>query len=120
MRGNEGFKQLLAWQRAYELAIDILRTTSHFPRSQAHTLTQQMQRAAISVSANIAEGYDRGHRKEYVQFLKIARGSLSELETYLLMANDLGFLKTQDFETLEEKRKQTGRLLKGLINALSP
>jgi four helix bundle protein len=78
-----------------------------------------MQRAAVSVSANIAEGYERQHKKEYIQFLAIAKGSLGELETYLLLCKDLRFLSKEHFETLESLRKETAKLITGLMRKIS-
>jgi four helix bundle protein len=76
-----GFRDLLAWQRAYGLALDVYRATGTFPRDELFGLTSQMRRAAVSVPANIAEGYERRTRGEYSQFLRIARGSLGELSS---------------------------------------
>jgi four helix bundle protein len=73
----------------------------------------------VSVPANIAEGYERNHRKEYLQFLFIAKGSLGETETYLLLAKDLGYLLESDYSNIDEKRKDTSWLLKGLIKSLT-
>jgi four helix bundle protein len=77
----KGFKTLHAWQIAYELALDIYNKVKKFPREELYALTSQLQRAAVSVPANIAEGYERNHKKEYQQFLFIAKGSLGEIET---------------------------------------
>ena len=117
---NEGFKGLIVWQKAYGLALDIYKKTKEFPKNEQYGLISQIRRAAISVSANIAEGYDRRHRKEYVQYLSIARGSLSEVETYLLFSKDLEYASDQAFVELENKRQEVGRLLNGLIRSLNP
>jgi len=81
-------------------------------------LTSQLQRAAVSVPANIAEGYERNHRKEYLQFLFVAKGSLGEIETYLLLAKDLGYLKESEYASASRVREETSRIIKGLIRAL--
>ena len=81
-----GFRQLGVWRKGYEMTLDVYRLTKGFPKSEIYGLTAQLQRAAVSVPANIAEGYDRNHKKEYLQFLFIARGSLGELETLLMLA----------------------------------
>ena len=78
-----------------------------------------MQRAAVSVTANIAEGYERNHRKEYVQFLYITKGSLGEIETHLMLAKDLGYLSREYYSSVERVRKDTARLLTGLIRSLT-
>ncbi len=81
-------------------------------------MVSQMRRAAVSVPANIAEGYNRQHRKEYVQFLSVANGSLAELETYLLLAQDLGYLRPEAFGILSDLQAEVARLLHGLLRSL--
>ncbi len=115
---GEGFKNLKAWQKAYDLALSIYSVTRSFPKSELYGLTNQIQRAAISISANIAEGYERQYRKEYIQFLMISKGSLGEVETYLMFAKDLGYINEEQYKELEIKRQETGKILKGLIKAL--
>ena len=116
---DKGFKSLITWQKAYKLALDTYLVTRSFPREEQYSLVYQIRRAAISISANIAEGYERNHRKEYLQFLMIARSSLGELETYLMFSKDLGYLNSEKFENLELKRQEVGKLLRGLINSLA-
>jgi four helix bundle protein len=113
------FRKLLAWQKAFDLALDVYKVTKNFPKLEAYGLTSQIQRSAISISANIAEGYERQHRKEYLQHLFIAKGSLGEVETYLLLAKNLGYFSEDDYESIEKTRKETGRILGGLIKSLS-
>ncbi|MBI3343693.1 MAG: four helix bundle protein [Gammaproteobacteria bacterium] len=84
--------ELLAWQEAIALVKEVYRATTDFPREEAYGLTNQIRRAAISVPSNIAEGAARTGDKEFLQFLSIARGSLSELETQVIIANELGYL----------------------------
>ncbi len=100
------------------MTLDIYKITKSFPKEETYGLVSQLQRAAVSVPANIAEGYERNHRKEYVQFLFVSKGSLSEIETHLLLARDLGYLSENDYSEVESKRSETIRLLKGLIKAL--
>ncbi len=120
MQGElEGFKKLEAWKKSYELALEIYRLTKMFPREEAYGLTSQMQRAAASVPVNIAEGYERKHRKEYVQFLFTSKGSLGELETFLMLARDLGYVSPERYGSVEQVRKNSARLLTGLIRSLS-
>ena len=113
------FKDLKAWQKAYELSLKVCRAVRKFPQAERFALGTQLSRAAISVPANIAEGYERQHRKEYMQFLSIARGSLGEVETYIRLAKDLGYLSPKEYESLEDIRADTGRLLRGLTRSLS-
>lgn len=115
----KGFRQLTVWQHAYCFTLDLYKVARGFPKTEAYGLVSQLQRAAVSIPANIAEGYERNHRKEYIQFLFIAKGSLGEVETYLLLAKDLGYLSQDDYAQIDEKRKTTARLLKGLIKSLS-
>ncbi|MDO8690704.1 MAG: four helix bundle protein [Dehalococcoidia bacterium] len=115
---TQGFKQLVAWQKGYQLSLDIYKATGTFPSTETYGLASQMRRAAVSIPANIAEGYNRQYRKEYLQFLSIASGSLAELETYLLLARDLGYLQRDRFNPLDDVRKDVGRVLSGLIKSL--
>ena len=114
----EGFRSLKVWQKVYEFALGIYRMTKMFPREELYGLTNQMRRAALSISANIAEGYERQHRKEYIQFLMIAHGSLGETETFLLFAKDLGYIDEKVYGALDNQRQEIRRLLRSLINAL--
>ncbi len=109
---------MIVWQRAYELVLDVYQIAKTFPKEEKFGLSSQTQRAAISVPANIAEGYERNHRKEYLQFLYISKGSLGEVETYLLLARDLDYISENNYQKIEEKRKETARLLNGLIKSL--
>ena len=99
--------------------LEIYKISKIFPKEKIYGLVSQIRRAAVSVPANIAEGYERNHRKEYLQFLDIAKGSLGEVETLLHFANDLRYLSGDNFLLIEQKRKETARLLKGLIRSLS-
>ncbi|MBU4583309.1 MAG: four helix bundle protein [Proteobacteria bacterium] len=84
--------ELKAWQEAMELVKEIYRVTRDFPKEEIYGLVSQMRRAAVSIPSNISEGAARGGDREFIQFLIIARGSLSELETQLLISKDLGYL----------------------------
>jgi four helix bundle protein len=112
-----GYRDLIAWRKAYELCLDLYKCSESWPRSEIYGLTSQARRAAVSVSANIAEGYDRSARKEYAHFLSIARGSLAELETLLLLAKDLGYLAPTDAKRLMGLQQATGKLLHGLLRS---
>jgi four helix bundle protein len=114
----KGFRTLNAWKKAYELTLEIYRLSKKFPKQETYALTSQLQRAVVSVPANIAEGYERKHRKEYIQFLYIAKGSLGEVETYLVLSKDLGYLTESDYAALSCIREETARIIKGLIRAL--
>jgi four helix bundle protein len=108
--------ELKAWQEAMDLVKDVYHLTSGFPKEEMYALTSQMRRAAISIPSNIAEGASRSGKKEFVNFLCIARGSLSELETQTVIARDLGYVA--DTAAMESRMDQVFRLLAGLINSL--
>jgi four helix bundle protein len=112
-------RDLIAYQKAYQLTLDVYQATRQFPASELYGMVSQMRRSAVSIPCNIAEGYERGHRKEYVHFLRIARGSCSELETLLSLSKDIGYLGSQEYEMLNGLQDDTARLLRRLITSLS-
>jgi len=107
--------QLLAWQEAMLLVRLVYNLTTLFPREELYGLTSQMKRAAVSVPSNIAEGAARGTDKEFLHFLYTARGSLSEVETQVLLARDLGF--TSEISEIEQQIEKVFSLLGGLIRS---
>jgi four helix bundle protein len=109
-------RDLLAWQRAIDLVKVVYQLTSVFPDSERFGLAAQMRRAAVSVPSNIAEGAARNTTKEYLHFLGIARGSLSELDTQTVIAGELGYVL--DITAIEQAVSDLFGLLNGLINAL--
>ena len=117
MKDGEGFKQLSAWQHADALASGAFRLTEKL--SDRHRwLGLQLVRAAVSVPANIAEGYGRGYLREYVRFVDIARGSLAEVEYYIHFLAKESLVPGTETEKLELIRRETGRTLKGLQDGL--
>ena len=88
-------RDLVVWQKAMDMAVEVYRATRHFPRDERFRLTDQLTRAAASVPANVAEGHARSTAKEYAHFLAIAKGSLMETETFLMLATRLGYLDEQ-------------------------
>jgi four helix bundle protein len=108
------FKDLIVWQKAYKLTLEIYNFTEGFPKSETYGLEQQIRRAAVSIPSNIAEGYGRQYNKEYKQFLSIAYGSLCELETQYLLAND--FKYTQKREEIEGLLREVGGMLYRMLN----
>jgi len=116
---TKGFKNLIVWQKSFALILEVYEVTKTFPRDEQYGLISQMRRAAVSIAANIAEGYERQHRKEYLQFLGMSKGSLGELETYLLLSKELKYFTESEFSFLENKRNEVARLLIGLISSLS-
>jgi len=107
---------LQVWQLAIRMVKDVYALTANFPPSETYGLTQQIRRAAVSVPSNIAEGAARNSTKEFLHFLGIARGSLSELETQIVIAREIGYLA--DHGPLERQIDDVFGLLGGLINSL--
>ncbi|MGD0897252.1 MAG: four helix bundle protein [Thermoguttaceae bacterium] len=112
------YRQLQVWQNGMELVRQIYRLTRTFPREEAFGLSSQLQRAAVSIPANIAEGHTRGTTKEFVRYVVIAHGSLAELETLLAVAQDLHYLDATTMATLTQLCDSTGRMLGGLRRKL--
>ena len=109
------FSGLEVWKEAFEFTIEVYRITGKFPKEEKYALTSQLKRAASSVPANIAEGRGRGGNKEFCRFLYIARGSLEESKSHLLLANGLGYIDESDIIGLEEKTERLGAMLNNLI-----
>ena len=115
---GQSFKDLVVWQRSIELTTDVYKLTSKFPEAERFGLTNQMRRASVSIACNIAEGYGRSTRGEYVQSLGHARGSCSELETQIVIAKNLGFGATPNLQSAETHCNDVGRLLGALIKSV--
>ncbi|TQE99074.1 MAG: four helix bundle protein [Spiribacter salinus] len=112
-----GHRDLTTWQHAMTLARLVYEATATFPNKETYGLVAQMRRAAVSIPSNIAEGAGRGTPAEFRHFLRVARGSLSELETQLLLAEDFGYL--QPNHAIAETISSLFRLCKGLENKLT-
>ena len=120
-RGYEmvaNYRDLIAWRKATQLALDIYRSTQKFPKDEIYGLTSQMRRAAVSVASNIAEGKGRYSRKEFAQFLYRARGSLLELETQVFIAKELAYFDPAVARGLQTKTSELGRILNGLTKSV--
>ncbi len=115
----ESYQDLKVWQKAVETVTDIYRMTKGYPKDKMYGLVSQMRRSAVSVPSNIAEGWGRGNTKEYIRFLAIARGSLLELETQLIISEKLGYLCPEKHNVLIKQTGEIGRMLNGLIASLS-
>ena len=96
------FRDLLIWQKSIKLVTRIYEVTRSFPKEEAFGLTSQMRRCSVSIPSNIAEGHGRNSTGDYLSFLQIATGSLCELQTQLVIANNLSFISEKEFDTLEE------------------
>ncbi len=109
------FKKIKVWQLADILVIEIYRVTKGFPKEELYGITSQLRRAAVSVPTNIAEGANREHVKEYLQFLNISKGSAAEVKYLLHLANQLEYLSPHEYEKLESMADEVARMLHGLI-----
>ena len=113
------FKDLIIWQKGIIIAKNVYLLTDNFPSQEWFGLTNQIRRAATSISLNIAEGYGRDSKGSYVQFLKIARGSLNELETALIIAQELNFADIEKVNFLFELILEENKMLTSLISKLN-
>lgn len=112
----QDFRNLLVWQKAHALILEVYRLTHTFPREELFGLTSQMRRCGVSVPSNIAEGCGRGSDPDFARFLVIAMGSASELEYQLLLARDLGYVETTMHQTLQNSVVEVKRMLASLIH----
>lgn len=117
MRGD--FKNLLVWQQAHQLTLDVYHLTLNFPPYETQCLSSQIRRAVVSIESNIAEGNGRDTNKDYIRFLYVSRGSIYEVETQLLIAKDLGYISPEEHEIVERRRISVLKLLNLLIKKIS-
>ena len=113
------YRKVVVWQRADQLTIEVYRVTRKFPKEEVYGLTSQLRRAAYSVPANIAEGAGRETDRDYLRFLHIARGPLSEVEYFLHLAYNLEYLLKDEYEALTVIVNQTFAALHGLTKAIN-
>ncbi len=116
--GARNYRDLIAWQKAMDLVEGAYRVTQGFPKEELYALTNQIRRSAVSVPSNIAEGEGRYNDNEFIQFLRIAHGSLRELETQLMIGQRLKYILEDALAALMELSGEVGRLIMGLINSL--
>lgn len=114
----KSYKDLIVWQKSVDLSVVIYKITESFPRSDLYGLTSQIRRCGVSIPSNIAEGQRRGHKAEYVQFLRIAFGSGAELETQILIASKIGYLDQKKFNQINELLQEVMKMLNKLIAVL--
>jgi four helix bundle protein len=112
------YKDLVAWRKAMDLVVEVYRLTNGFPECERFGLTNQIRRAAVSVPSNIAEGQGRGMQKAFLLHLRIARGSLQELETQLLIASRLGYSTAEEISFVLALADEVSRVLSGLLRSL--
>jgi len=117
--GIESYRDLKVWQLGMDIAVDVYRLTQDYPRDEQFGLTSQTRRAASSVPANIAEGYGRNSKASYVNFLRIAQGSLKELETHVLLAERVGMARSEGTTDILGRCNRLGKMLGSLITKVA-
>ncbi|MCK9431890.1 MAG: four helix bundle protein [Candidatus Omnitrophica bacterium] len=110
------FEDLKVWQKSHELTLLVYKITKDFPGDEKFCLVSQMRRAAVSVSANIAEGFKRRGKKDKINFYNISQGSLTELYNYMILGKDLDYIDRRIFEQIKPHFDQIGKMLNGLIS----
>lgn len=114
----KSYRELIVWQKSFQLALEVYRITKKFPREEIYGLTSQIRRAAFAIPSNTAEGYARRSLAEYLQFLRIAFASGAELETQILIAKEVGLMSEEDFKNLSGLLSEVMKMLNSLIDKL--
>lgn len=114
----KNYRDLIVWQKSYDLCLQVYKTTHIFSREERYGLVLQIRRSAVSIPSNIAEGYGKKTIPDYLRSLYIAYGSTCELETQILLSGDLGYIEIQRLENLRGKISEVERMLKSLIKSL--
>lgn len=115
----KSFKDLLVWQQAMDLAVAVYEVSASWPKEEMYGLTSQARRSAVSIPSNIAEGYGRETRGHYIQFLRVAQGSVKELETQVLLIDRIGMANGNSISSLLQQTDSVGKLLRLLSRRLS-
>ncbi len=113
----QSFTDLKVWQEGHILVIMVYKITKKFPQEELYSLVDQMRRATSSITANISEGFGRHSYKEKLQFYYLSQGSLTELKNFILIAKDVGYLTTKDFNALADQANLTHQILQGFIKS---
>ena len=116
MEKSNSFQQLLVWQKAHQFVLKLYKQTEFFPKAELYGLTSQYRRAAVSVAANIAEGYKKKDYKNKINFLNISQSSLEECKYYIILARDLNYFFD---ETLEPLSDEVAKLLNSYLKAIA-
>lgn len=114
----KSFEDLIVWQKSMDFVHSIYKVTATFPKEELYGLTSQLRRAAVSVPSNVAEGQSRRTTGEFLQALSVASGSLAECQTQLLLSKRLGFIQSQNCDTLIDATREIGRMIGALMNSL--
>jgi len=113
------FRDLILWQKAHQLVLFIYRITKNFPNEEKFGLISQMRRAAVSIPSNVVEGHSRKSKKEFINFLSIANGSLNELRYQVLLSKDLDYIDIKIFEELEQRAEEVSKILYSFTQSLN-
>lgn len=113
-----GFQRVIAWQKAHEFVLLVYSISRYFPEDERFGLTSQLRRAAVSIEANIAEGYKKTSRADKLRFFNIAQGSLEECRDYHILAKDLDYINEEEFEQLKNSILMTSRFLNAYCNGV--
>src|SRR3989344_4777875 len=113
----QSFRDLLVWQQAHQLVLSIYKTTKTFPREEMYSFVDQIRRAVVSVTSNIAEGFGRRSYKEKLQFYNLAMGSLTEVENQIDISHDLGYISRASYDEFVERILSVKKLLNRLMTA---
>ena len=113
------FKDIIAWQKAYDFVLLTYKLTRNFPDSEKYGLTSQFRRAAVSIAANIAEGYKKLSKADKLRFFNIAQGSLEECRDYHILSRDLGYINPSEFESLHQNVEETSKFLNSYCKAIT-
>lgn len=116
--GIRSYKDLIVWKKSMELVTDIYRLTKSFPTEEKFGIVSQLNRAVVSVPSNIAEGWGRESSKNYLQFLRISRRSLMEIETLMIISKNLKYIDKEHFDPICAKTDEVGKILQGLIKSI--
>ena len=112
------FENILAWQKAHHFVLSVYKITKMFPKEELFGLTSQFRRAAVSIEANIAEGYKKLGKADKLRFLNIAQGSLEECRDYIILSRDLQYINAEQYTLLYDSIEETSKLLNGYCNGI--
>lgn len=113
----DNFTKLIAWQKCHKIVLEIYKITKNFPSEEKFGLSNQIRRASVSVTSNIAEGFGRKSSKDKSHFYSMAKGSLLEIQNQLIIAKDLQYIKEKEFDTISKDIIESAKIISGLIKS---
>lgn len=119
MQKTCSFQDILAWQKSYTFVLHVYKVTTLFPTDEKYGLIPQFRRAAVSIIANIAEGYKKLGKLDKLRFMNIAQGSMEECRCYVILANDLNYINTSEHDALMQEIEEASKLLNGYCKTIS-